>query len=386
VSHGVLRLAGVLAPLLLTACSTVSSYTDRLFGSTPAEKPAALVQFTPSATIKVTWQASAGKADVYVFTPAFAGGSVYAAAASGQVTRLDAATGRAVWQADARQGISGGVGADGDIVVVGTPRGEAVAFDNGGKLLWKAQLSGEVLAAPEIADGIVVVRTGDGRIHGLDVADGRRKWLYQRSTPTLSVRTNAGVAITRGAVFAGFPGGRLVALTLGTGGVGWEAAVALPRGATELERIADITSVPVVDGPNVCAVAFQGRTACFDAVRGTLAWARELSSVVGLSVDARYLYVTDDRNAVHALDKSSGASIWKQDKLTGRRVSAPLPVRGYLLVGDLQGYVHAMNRETGEFVARIATDGSAIVARPMPFGDGVLVQTRNGGLFALNIE
>ena len=65
----------------------------------------------------------------------------------------------------------------------------------------------------QIERGIVVVRSGDGRLYGLDAATGARKWVYQRTLPALTIRTHAGVVIYRDAVFAGFPGGRLVAVT-----------------------------------------------------------------------------------------------------------------------------------------------------------------------------
>jgi outer membrane protein assembly factor BamB len=243
------------------------------------------------------------------------------------------------------------------------------------------------LAPPESQDGTVVARTGDGRIHGLDVASGKPKWEYQRTTPALSLRTHAGLVIERGAVFVGFPGGRLVGISLANGNVGWEAVVALPRGATELERVADITSLPVIDGLRICAVAFQGRVACFDNTRGTLIWARDVSSIAGLGVDERNVYVTDDKSAVLGLDKSGGASLWRQDKLAWRNVSAPLGIGRYVAVGDFEGYVHLLSREDGSFAARIATDGSAINAPPVALDStSFLVQTRNGGVFAITIQ
>ena len=244
-----------------------------------------------------------------------------------------------------------------------------------------------MLAPPQAQDGTVVARSADGHIYGLDAATGARKWVYQRLTPALSVRTHAGLVIERGGVFIGFPGGRLVALSILNGHVGWEAVVALPRGATELERVADITSLPVIDGPRICAVAFQGRVGCFDITRGTVVWAREVSSIAGLTVDAGYLYVTDDKNAVLALDKNSGASIWRQDKLAGRSVSAPLAVGRHVAVGDVEGYVHLLSREDGAFAGRIATDGSAITAPPVALDTATfLVQTRNGGVYAITVQ
>jgi len=205
--------------------------------------------------------------------------------------------------------------------------------------------------------------------------------------PSLSVRSNTGVVLQRGGVFAGFPGGRLVALALRSGNIGWEGIVALPRGATELERVADITSLPVIDAPRICAVAFQGRVACFDVQRGSLLWARDASSIAGIALDARHLYYTDDRSAVLALDKTNGASVWRQDKLTDRSVSAPLALGRHVVVGDFEGYVHLLSAEDGSFAARIATDGTAISAPPVALSSSsFLVQTRDGGVFAISVR
>ena len=101
----------------------------------------------------------------------------------------------------------------------------------------------------------------------------------------------------------------------------------------------------------------------------------------------RALYITDEKNAVVALDKSNGASLWKQDKLAGRGLSAPLAFGRYVIVGDFEGYVHLISREDGSFAGRIATDGSAIGAPPEALdADTIIVQTRNGGVFAIAIQ
>ena len=43
------------------------------------------------------------------------------------------------------------------------------------------------LSPPQANSGMVVVRTGDGRIFGLDADNGKRKWIYQGATPSLTV-------------------------------------------------------------------------------------------------------------------------------------------------------------------------------------------------------
>lgn len=374
----------------LAGCSGMGEKVSTGFGlwggKDAGEKPAALVEFKPSAELRSSWQERVGGAGDTVLFPAVVSDSVYAAGMDGKIARFSAETGKQQWNADSGRKISGGVGADSGLVAVGTAKGEVLAFDAKGQPLWQVRLSSEILSAPQVANDIVVVRTGDGRIFGLDARDGKRKWVYQRAMPALALRSNAGVVVAHGAVFAGFAGGKLVALNLATGNMGWEATVALPRGATELERVTDVSSLPVVDDRMICATAYQGRTACFDIASGNLLWARDVSSSAGLAMDDRTVYVSDTRGAIHALDKNSGASLWKQDKLLARQATAPLALGRYIAVADVQGYVHLLAREDGSFAARIATDGSQIGAPPVALSRGFLVQTRNGGLYALTIQ
>ena len=378
----------VLAGGLLVAagCTAPGDYIDKWFGTGPAQKPAELVVFKPTATARILWQGNVGPAERNVFTPVINDGAVYAAGTAGQIVRFDVVSGKVAGRIDTKTSLSGGVGSNGNVILAGTAKGEVLALDKAGKQLWRAQLSSEILSAPQLEQGVVVVRSGDGRVYGLDAATGVRKWLYQRSLPSLMVRTHAGVLINRGGVFVGFSGGRLVALTLDTGNVVWEAAVALPKGTTELERVADVASLPIVDGRQICAVAFQGRVSCYDVLKGTANWGRDVSSISGLTSDGENIYVADDKSALIAFEKVGGASLWKQDKLYGRYVSGPVVTGKYVAVGDMQGYVHFVSRDDGSFVARIATDGSPIVAQPLELSNGILVQTLKGGVYAIAIQ
>jgi outer membrane protein assembly factor BamB len=370
----------------LAGCSTMEKMNPvNWFSSAPKVKPAELEPISPSAKLSALWQSGVGSAGGYVLTPAVVGSSVYAAANDGTLARFD--NGGQVWRINAGQRISGGVGANERLVVVATAKGEVLAFDNSGKALWTARVSSEVLAAPQVAEeGVVLVRSGDNRIFGLDAADGKRKWVYQRSTPALSLRSNVGVTVAGKVALAGFPGGKLVAIALNNGAAVWEATVALPKGATELERVSDVTSAPVVATREVCAVAYQGRVACFDLASGNHLWSRDMSSAAGLDMDARNVYVSDDKGAVHALDRVNGATVWKQDKLFMRQLSRPIALGNHVAVGDYQGVVHLLRRETGAFAARYNTDSSGIAAEPQRVERGFLMQTRNGGLFALSVN
>ena len=283
--------------------------------------------------------------------------------------------------------LSGGVGADGTLVAVGTLDGEVVVLEAAsGAGRWRVRVSSEVLSPPLVTGDLVIVRAGDGRLFALDAKDGKRRWLYQRSSPPLSVRSPVGMIAEGGNLLTGFAGGKLVSIALANGGVRWETTVALPRGATELERVTDVVGLPVVAEREVCTVAYQGRIGCFDLASGNPLWSRELSSTAGLAVEARYVFVSDDKGAVQALDRSGGATVWKQDRLFLRRLTAPLPIGEVVAVGDLEGYVHFLARATGAFVGRIATDGTPIRSSLLGLDGGLLVQTQAGNLFALSLR
>ena len=350
----------------------------------PGPPPAQLPPLTNPPEVRTPWTARAGDGGRFIFTPALADGSVYAAGRDGMVTRLDAATGREQWRASAQTQLSGGVGSDGQTVAVGNEKGEVVALDaRNGKLRWRARVSSEVLAAPAVGEGLVTVRSIDNRVFAFAVEDGKRRWVYQRPAASLIVRTTSGVVISGDTAYAGFSGGKLAAIALSNGGLRWEATVALPKGATELERVTDVVGDPAVQGREVCAAAYQGRVACYESATGRQLWAREVSSLTGVSVDARYAFVSDERGAVQAFDRSNGRSVWKQDKLTHRQLSLPLPVGELVAVGDFEGYVHFLARDTGAFVTRYATRGGPVRAAPVRLPAGLLVQTQNGALHAV---
>ena len=372
------------ASLAAAGCSTMSDALDAInpFASS-GPKMAPLTPIAGAAEVRTLWSTGIGKAGEYTFRPAIVGNAVFVAGRDGTISKL--VDGRAQWSVKAGQPLSAGVGADSRLVVVGTPKGDVLAFSaDDGTPRWQARVSSEVLAAPAVGDAGVAVRSGDHRVFLLDVADGGRKWVHQRSTPPLALRASAPPVIADRFVFVGFPGGKLVALALQNGAPVWEGPVASPKGATELDRVADIASTPAIDGRQICAVAYQGRVACFDMAQGgTLMWARDMSSAAGLAVEGRYVFVSDERGAVHALDRTSGSSLWKQDKLLNRRVSGPAVNRGVVAVGDAEGYVHFLSADDGRFVARQKTDGAPVRTPVQAAASGFLVQTAGGGVSLL---
>jgi outer membrane protein assembly factor BamB len=355
------------------------------FGSS-GPKMAELPEVKNTIAVRLAWEASIGSAERALLAPVVVGDSVYAAAHDGRVVRLDAERGRERWRADVREPLSGGVGSDGDLVAVGSEEGQVIALDAAtGKVRWRARVSSEVLSSPVVTGDLVLVRSADSRLFALDAKDGKRRWLYQRASAPLSIRSAEGMVVSAGMVYAGFSGGKLMAVSLANGAPRWEATVAVPRGSTELERVADVVGIPAVTEREICAAAYQGRVGCFDIANANPLWSRELSTATGVALDAGFVFVSDEKGAVHALDRSSGTSVWKQDKLFLRRLSVPLPLGREIAVADVEGYVHLLARDTGAFVARVETDGTPVSAQLVRLGQGFLAQTRGGKLYAYTV-
>ena len=379
------RLAAVAAvAAIVSGCSSWNPLVAVGIMSEPANKPTELAPIKASLSPRLAWTHSVGKAAGYNFRPAIFERRVYAVAADGTLNIVDEDTGRSMLKVETKKQVSGGLEIGDDRIIMGTLKGDVLALDGNGKVQWTSTVQGEVIAPAAVSRKTVVVRTSDGRIFGLNVDDGKRKWVFQRASPSLLLRSEAGVIAVGQDVVAGYPNGKLIALDIDDGKLTWEATVSLPRGATELERIADVAGLPVIDAGTVCAGAFQAKVACFEIASRNMLWSRDLSTARAIVRDDRNLYVVDDTSQVHALAKDGGASVWKQDKLRYRRLTSPLVFDRTIWVGDFEGYVHILAPDTGEIIGRIRVDSSPINAM-IPANGGVIVQTANGTLALIRL-
>ncbi len=374
-----LRLASVLLLGALASCSMFSGKKARI-------EPAALVDFKPSLTVRTLWRAEVGAAGTPFLIPAFADGKVYAAGSGGKVVALDASSGQTTWSVTVDADIAAGVGADAATVAVASARGTVFAFDAAtGKQRWKVKASTEVLSAPAVGSGVVVVRSMDNKIVAYDVESGERRWVVQRTAPALVLRSAPGIVIYDGVAFVALPAGRLLAINTATGVARWDAPVAEPRGATELERVADVSGLPALLGREICATAYQGRIACMDTANGSLRWAREFSADTGPAMDQRYVFAADELGVLAGFSRDTGGSLWRSTALRGRGLSAPVSFGRAVVVGDKDGYLHFLSREEGAMLVRLNI-GSQLRAAPVVTGANLVVQTVDGKLIALTTE
>jgi len=369
-----------IASFSLLGCSMFGKDDDRY-------KPAPLETFSPGLAVQIGWKAQVGSGSGIGFAPIVVNGAVFAATPDGSVTKVDLQTGALVWKTTVDKRLSAGVGSDGNVTAVVTREGMVVALDETGQVKWRTQATSDVSIPPVVGNGVVVVRSGDYRLQAFNAQNGERIWNVQRPGPALALRAPARLLMIEGLVLSGIPGGKLIGVNAVSGDVQWEGIVAVAKGSTDLERVIDVVGIPNVVGPLLCAAAYQGRVACFDvAAGGRPAWAKDYSTLVGMTMDNRHAYVPSQIDIVTAFSLKDGAVVWAQEALRNRKLTSPAAAGVAVALGDFDGFVHFLAQDDGHLLARISVGGGAIHSPLLSTSQGVLVQTGDGALVMLALK
>ncbi len=377
--------------LSLSACGSLGEVPDWLVADKYKLPPAELVEFEAEFEPKEIWSEKTGKGAENRYSklePWIQGDQILTIDYQGEVHSYNYAEGRQIWEIELDVPVATGMGGGDGLVLAGTQDGEVLALnETTGEFMWRSRLSSEVLSPPKAGLGVVVARTLYGRITGLSTTDGSVLWKYQRSVPLLSLRGSSAPMLVDDKVIAGYANGKLVALSIYDGKVIWEKSVAVSRGRTEIDRLVDIDSDPVIKYGRIYVVAFHGKLAALELETGRIYWSREMSSRSGLDVDPDVaIYVSDDKSHVWAIQDGSGDALWRQTDLLRRDVTAPVIAGQYIVVGDLEGYVHWLARDDGRFIARTRISKAAIRSKPI-VKDGLLfVSATDGKLVAFRVQ
>ena len=373
-----LRWGGRAATLLAVAALTGCSIFNSLFGpDKPKPKP-----YEPIAVpiaVKSVWNQGIGAVN-FPLTVAVNGGVLTMAASDGSVVAIEAESGRTLWRANIGSKISAGVGSDGKVSAVVTREGELVAIENG-QVKWKKTLGVRVATAPLVAGGRVFVLGVDRALQAYDAADGAKIWQLQRPGDALTLSQTGVITAFRDTLVAG-QGPRMAGLDPITSTVRWEVPLGSPRGANEVERLADLIGPALRSGNLVCARSFQAAVGCIDAAGGTVAWTKAIGGTDAIGGDSELLFGADASDRLSAWRTPTGDVAWTSESLMYRGVGAPAAVARSVVFGDAEGTLHWLSRDKGEPQARVTTDGSAISVPPISIGGLVVVVTRSGGVFA----
>ncbi|MDR7344868.1 outer membrane protein assembly factor BamB [Pantoea alhagi] len=384
-------LPGLISVTLLSGCSLFSGEEDVV---KMAPLPKVENQFEP----QEAWSTSVGNGigDFYSnLHPAWQDGTVYAADRFGIVKALDAADGKEKWKVNLSGDngffakntpalLSGGITAAGEHIYIGSERAQVYALNSSdGAVAWQTKVAGEALSRPVVSDGLVLIHTSNGMLQGLDQSSGVVKWTVNLDMPALSLRGESAPATAFGGAIVGGDNGRVSAVILNQGQIIWQQRISQPSGATEIDRLSDVDTTPVIVNGVVYALAYNGNLTALDLRSGQILWKREIGSVKDFIVDAGRIYLVDQDDRIVALNADGGVTLWRQSDLLHRNLTSPVLYNGYIVVGDSEGYLHWLNTDDGRFVAQQKVDGSGLQTEPVVASDKLLIQAKNGEVYSI---
>ena len=386
-----IRKQGTLLPLMLvlglTACSS----------NTDVVQVSPLPDVDNTLNAKARWSTSVGNGvgEYYSqLTPVVDGEFIFAASRDGVLASYDRSSGKRQWQQkldklainDNQRSprISGGLAAAYGNLYFGSENGIVYAVaQSDGEVLWTKEVPGEVLAAPVVDDGKVVVHTSAGNLVALDSTSGEQQWQLRNEQPSLTLRSMATPVSVGGAVLYGRADGRLGVALLANGQPVRDTRIASPRGATELERMVDVAAKPVILGDILFTIAYNGQLTAHQLISGQELWKRQYQGSQDLSTDGRLLYISDSRSHLFAVDARSGMEVWSNTELENRQLTASAVFGDYLVAGDAQGYLYWFNRQSGVLESLQRIDSKGLYIAPLVVGDTLYVQSRSGDLVAI---
>ncbi|HKS90031.1 MAG TPA: PQQ-binding-like beta-propeller repeat protein [Stellaceae bacterium] len=327
------------------------------------------------------WETSVGEGSSrhtkVLSQPVVAGGRVYAMDGGAQVSALDAAGGKTIWQVDLKpQGergsaFGGGPAFSKDRLYVATGYAEVLALDPGtGKVQWRQSVSAPVHAPPTVADGRIFVVTVENELDVLDASDGHRLWSHNGIPETAGLLGGASPAVEGEVVVAAYSSGELFALRTDNGRALWSDNLALTRTVNAVASLADIRGRPVIDRGRVFAVSHSGRMAAIDMRTGDRVWEREIASSQGPWVVGDYVYVLANDNELVCLKRDDGDVRWvrplarfEDEKAKSDPIFWAGPVLGgnRLIAVSSLGDAASVSPVTGELIGRQSVSDAAYV-------------------------
>lgn len=356
------------------------------------EPPAELTAIEYNIPLQLNWsldtRAAKNRAS-YRLRPLLIDDRVYSIDTGGTVVCVDLVTGRRLWKFDTELTPIAGLGGNDQILIATSADGDIVAYqesDDELVKLWGIRVESEIRAIPVVDNDQVFVRSVDGKLRSLAVADGAEQWVVSRRVPALSLTGNSEPLVAGPLVFAGFDDGKVIAYERVSGQTRWESTITAPSGRTEIERLVDVDGRFVLSNGVIYVASFQGRLAALQAVSGDLLWSREFSSYQPIAFDDDALYLSADDDHLWSIDRRTGTAFWKQDVLHARKITAPAVIGDNLVVADLDGYLHWFSKSEGTLLSRIRTSYTRNYVQPITWQDSVITLDKLGLLASVSIR
>lgn len=327
------------------------------------------------------------------------GGRVYTIDAGATVTAT-ATNGGTAWQVDltpatdrSNEASGGGLAAGEGLVFAATGFAELVALDPAsGNVAWRQRFDAPVAGAPVVSGGKVFAVTREGTAWALDARDGRIAWQLPASTERTGVAGGSAPAVAGDTVIFPSGSGKLMAVDTSTGAPKWTGFAAGKRPGRAYAAYSDLTGEPVIAGQTVYTASAAGRMVALGLADGALGWAASDGAGNAVAVAGNDLFFVNDEAQLVRIDAATGATVWRvdmpyftKDKERKRREIhahyGPVLAGGRLITVSTDGLARAFDPASGTLVASAEIPGGAASA-PAVAGGTLYVLSRSGQLHA----
>ncbi|HYU31385.1 MAG TPA: PQQ-binding-like beta-propeller repeat protein [Thermoanaerobaculia bacterium] len=327
-------------------------------------------------------------------TPAVAGGRIYFGSSDGNVYAVDL-QGHPLWVANTGAAVTSSPAVADGRVFLQNRKGLVLALSAAdGKVLWRAQTGADVpldwghesgdmfISSPVVADGTVLVGSGDGHLYALEAGSGHGKWRVETGG-----RIRSSPAVADGVVYVGSLDGSVYAADLATGAVKWRFDTqgrSLNSASFGYDRKSIQSSPAVADG-KVYIGARDGSLYAIDAATGKQKWRVDHGGSWVITApavwDGKVFVGSSDLRFLQAVDARISQEIWRVP-MPASVWSSPSIAGSTLYVGDTGGGVHALDAKNGKTLWTFMTEGG-IFGAPVPIDGAVLVTSGDGNLYCL---
>lgn len=360
-------------------------------------QPGGLATNTPGhlllgGSLRQIWSGDAGegssKRAKVTASPVVADGYVFTLDAAAGVRAFSASSGSVAWRAalvpegrNGSDGFGGGIAYEGGKLYVATGFGDVTALEAAtGKVVWTKPVGAPIRSSPTVSADRIYLVTIDGRFYCLSSNDGSELWSYRGVPEKTSIISNPSPAVEGELAIAPFPSGEVVAVRLATGKVAWVENLTRTRLDSGLTTMTDAAR-PSIAGGIVYSVGHGGRMVATQMKTGERIWSLNIAGTQMPWVAGETIYVVDTSGQLLAVTARDGKIAWTA-KLPGATVwSGPTLAGGTLWLTSNKGQLVGVEALTGKVTSTVSIGAPSYIA-PVVAGGRLFVLTDSAKLIA----
>ncbi|TKW60488.1 MAG: hypothetical protein DI628_06185 [Blastochloris viridis] len=337
-----------------------------------------------------------GRGEALLNPPIVHSGRVFAVNTKGEVTALDAKTGKRLWEVElpfkkgSEAKVTGGLAVMGNLLFATTGDGQVFALTaSDGKQAWQVDLAVPLRAAPTVEGERVFVTSHDNRLFALNALDGALVWTHSGMEEVLNLLASPAPAAGNGAVVVPYSSGEVYVLRASDGRYIWHDSLTSSFSGQDPEStVSAIAAPPVIADGLVYVVGLNGGLSAYGLANGQRFWRVDVLTSQMPIVAGMQMFALTEKGEMVGVNRRDGSIRWVSDLAAGlpesegqRYWSGPVLAGGRLVATSSDGYAVSIKPETGEKIAQTNLD-EPVTLPPVVADGGLYFLTDSGRIIA----